>query len=60
MLIPAALAAPAALLVAAAPPTIAEGEPFPVIPLPRLDDGQPQTIEAFRGRRVILHVFASW
>lgn len=36
------------------------GEPFPEIALPRLDDGTPTTMAAFRGEKVILHVFASW
>lgn len=43
------------------PPTGFEvGEPFPVIALPGLEDGEPRSIADFRGHRVILHVFASW
>ncbi len=36
------------------------GQPFPVLSLPRLDTGQPGSISAFRGKRIILHLFASW
>jgi hypothetical protein len=42
------------------PETIAEGKPFPVIPLPGLADGRPASIADFRGEKVVLHVFASW
>lgn len=36
------------------------GEPFPEVALPTLDDGSLTTMAAFRGEKVILHVFASW
>jgi len=36
------------------------GQPFPDFPLPRLDDGEPSSISAFRGKKTILHLFASW
>jgi hypothetical protein len=36
------------------------GEAFPDFPLPRLDDGTPSSISAFRGKKTILHLFASW
>jgi len=36
------------------------GRPFPGISLPDIGDGRPRTIAEFRGRKVILHVFASW
>ncbi len=36
------------------------GEPFPGLVLPALEDGTPLSIAAFRGQKVILHVFASW
>ena len=36
------------------------GGQFPDILLPRLDDGEPSSISAFRGKRTILHLFASW
>ncbi len=36
------------------------GEPFPSIALPSLDDGKLRSIDAFRGQKVVLHLFASW
>jgi hypothetical protein len=36
------------------------GDPFPTIPLPRIDDGQASSVKQFRGRRLMLHIFASW
>ena len=36
------------------------GEPFPTIAFPSLADGRPTSIAAFRGKKIILHVFASW
>lgn len=43
------------------PPTPFEvGRPFPDILLPAADGGEPQAISRFRGRKVLLHVFASW
>lgn len=36
------------------------GEPFPAVALPSLVDGSPLSIERFRGRKVLLHQFASW
>jgi len=36
------------------------GRPFPLILLPAASDGQPLTLADFRGRKTILHVFASW
>jgi hypothetical protein len=36
------------------------GEMFPDIPLPSLADGSPTRLSDFRGRKVMLHVFASW
>lgn len=44
----------------AAPPRIEVGQPFPEIVLPSLEDGAPMSIADFRGRKVLLHVFASW
>ena len=38
----------------------AVGEPFPTIALPALEDGRPRSIADFRGKKVVLHVFASW
>ena len=39
---------------------IREGQPFPEIPLPAMSDGSALSIADFRGRKVALHVFASW
>lgn len=36
------------------------GKPFPIILLPRMDDGQPDTIVNYRGQKLIMHIFASW
>ncbi len=36
------------------------GEPFPALVLPALVDDAPLSIERFRGRKVLLHQFASW
>ena len=35
-------------------------EPFPDLALPALDGGKPLSISDFRGKKVVLHVFASW
>ncbi len=35
------------------------GQKFPTISLPSLD-GKIRSVESFRGRKLILHVFASW
>ena len=39
---------------------ITVGEPFPVITLPSIDGSTPFSIQKFRGKKVILHIFASW
>ena len=36
------------------------GRPFPPIVLPSAADGRPLSVADFRGRKTILHVFASW
>ena len=36
------------------------GEPFPSLVLPSASDGRPATVQQYRGRKVVLHVFASW
>lgn len=36
------------------------GAPAPRITLPSGQDGKPLSLEAFRGRKVMLHVWASW
>jgi hypothetical protein len=44
----------------AAPAEIAIGKPFPAILLPDAQDGRPRSIVNFRGKKIVLHVFASW
>ena len=41
-------------------PRFSVGDAFPLIALPALEDGRARSIADFRGRKVILHVFASW
>ena len=41
-------------------PQFEVGQPFPEIVLPSLEDGRPTSIADYRGKKVILHVFASW
>jgi hypothetical protein len=36
------------------------GKPFPEFVLPSAEDGRPMSIAQFRGKKVLLHVFASW
>lgn len=36
------------------------GQPFPDIVLPKLSDGKPGAISQFRGKKLLLHIFASW
>jgi cytochrome oxidase Cu insertion factor (SCO1/SenC/PrrC family) len=36
------------------------GEAFPTIALPSAVDGKPTSLADFRGRKVIVNVFASW
>ncbi|MBI4662460.1 MAG: hypothetical protein HY735_26890 [Verrucomicrobia bacterium] len=35
-------------------------QPFPGMVLPTLADGKPGSISEFRGKKLILHIFASW
>lgn len=41
-------------------PRFEAGQEFPDIVLPSLEDGRPISIADFRGKRVLLHMFASW
>lgn len=41
-------------------PQFEVGRPFPDIVLPSLEDGRPTSIADFRGKKVVLHIFASW
>lgn len=36
------------------------GQLYPDYPLPSLYDGKPISISDFRGKKIILHQFASW
>jgi hypothetical protein len=36
------------------------GEAYPVDPLPSLTEGEALSVGRFRGRKVMLHQFASW
>ncbi len=37
-----------------------EGRVFPTIVFPTLDGGRPGSVADFRGKKLILHIFASW
>jgi len=51
-------------LVAAVSPVLsspfAEGQPFPDLLLPSIEDGRPTSLAEFRGQKIVLQVFASW
>jgi len=36
------------------------GDLFPDLAFPSLEDGTPARLSDFRGKKVMLHVFASW
>ena len=36
------------------------GYPFPSLILPSVENGLPDSMLAYRGRKTVLHVFASW
>lgn len=36
------------------------GDTFPDVVLPAVSDGQPMSVAAFRGKKLFLHLFASW
>lgn len=38
----------------------AVGDLFPDLAFPSLEDGTPTRLSDFRGKKVMLHVFASW
>ena len=43
------------------PPTgFDPGTPFPTTAFPSLADGSPMSVADFRGKRLVLHIFASW
>ena len=37
-----------------------EGQVFPTMILPSLDGGRASSVADFRGKKLILHIFASW
>lgn len=39
---------------------IKPGDQFPELVLPDLQTGEPNSITRYRGKKVLLHVFASW
>jgi len=36
------------------------GQPFPNLVFPSVDNGRPTSIAQYRGKKVLLHIFASW
>jgi hypothetical protein len=36
------------------------GEAFPTLALPSASDGRPVSVTEFRGRKLIVNIFASW
>ena len=55
-----ALAAMLCVTPTAASADLKEGQAFPTLVLPSLDQGKALSIVDFRGRKIALHVFASW
>ena len=54
------VSAPASELSEQAPASPQPGDPFPVLTLPSLRDAQPASVAQFRGRKLLVHQFASW
>ena len=40
--------------------TLRVGESFPSFELPSLDTGEPASVRDYRGKKLVLHVWASW
>ena len=36
------------------------GQQFPDLVFPSADNGEPMSIAQYRGKKVLLHIFASW
>lgn len=36
------------------------GQPFPDLVFPSVEGGRPTSIVQYRGKKVLLHIFASW
>jgi hypothetical protein len=41
-------------------PRIGMGSPFPAVALPSMEDARPISAADFRGRKTVLHIWASW
>jgi hypothetical protein len=41
-------------------PGLEAGQLFPFLVLPDVVDGRPRSLADFRGRKVLLHIWASW
>ncbi len=41
-------------------PRFKVGQVFPDLVFPSIDDGRPTSIAAYRGKKVLLHIFAAW
>ena len=39
---------------------IREGQPFPNLAWPSMEDGRAVSIANFRGKKTVLHIWASW
>lgn len=39
---------------------VAIDKPFPALLLPSLLDGKPLSVKDFRGKKTVLHIWASW
>lgn len=42
------------------PLPFAVGDVFPDIILPTIDTGEPLSLTVYRGKKLLLHIFASW
>ena len=49
-----------ALLLAVQSAPFEVGRPVPALTLPSTTDGKPMSLADFHGRKVMLHVWASW
>ena len=41
-------------------PSLEVGQLFPIINMPTTDSELPQSLLNYRGKKIVLHVFASW
>jgi hypothetical protein len=44
----------------AAPLRLSVGHAFPELAFPSADNGTPMSIAQYRGKKILLHIFASW